>query len=195
MLRELTCRFPEMNEVLSEANAAYIAALPLNGTAVRANRLTDYIYPRPAFSPDARTASDSALRATQIAQPAIGAISLAALAVLDRFGIRPEAVAGHSYGELTALCASRRFAPQSLYRLSMLRGQLMAAAQQVDGGMLAVGAPLTQVEAAIKELSVDLVVANYNSPNQIVLSGRIPEIERATELFARRNLKVFPLVL
>ena len=65
----------------------------------------------------------------------------------------------------------------------------MAAAQEEDGGMLAIGAPLTQVEAAIKELAVDLVVANYNSPNQVVLSGRLPEIDRATALFAGRNLR------
>ena len=72
----------------------------------------------------------------------------------------------------------------------MLRGQLMAAAQEVDGGMLAVGAPLTQIEAALKELSVDLVVANHNSPTQVVLSGRVPEIDkRSTSLFATRNIR------
>ena len=38
-------------------------------------------------------------------------------------------------------------------------------------------------------MAVDLVVANYNSPNQVVLSGRIPEIDRATELFSQRNLR------
>ncbi|MEI8382777.1 MAG: SDR family NAD(P)-dependent oxidoreductase [Planctomycetota bacterium] len=48
---------------------------------------------------------------------------------------------------------------------------------------------MTQVEAAIREMAVDLVVANYNSPNQVVLSGRIPEIDRATELFSKRNLR------
>ena len=98
-------------------------------------------------------------------------------------------MAGHSYGELTALCASRRFAPKVLYKLSMLRGQLMAAAQEDEGGMLALGAPLTQIEAALKEMSVDLVVANHNSPTQVVLSGRIPEIDRANALFASRNIR------
>ncbi len=187
MLRELSCQFPVMNDVLSEANDVYASC---NDASVRTDaKLSDYIYPQPSWNQATRDRRDSELRATQIAQPAIGAISLGALAVLDQFGVYPEAAAGHSYGELTALCASRRFAPKTLYRLSMLRGRLMAEAQEVDGGMLAVGAPLTQVEAAIKEMAVDLVVANYNSPNQVVLSGRIPEIDRATELFSKRNLR------
>ena len=189
MLREIACRFPVMNDVLSEANEVYDSALSPHSQSSSTNRLSDFIYPLPTFSTEASNENEAALRATQIAQPAIGAISLAVLAVLDQFGVRPEAVAGHSYGELTALCASRRFTPQVLYRLSMLRGQLMAAAQEVDGGMLALGAPLTQVEAALKELSVDLVVANHNSPTQVVLSGRIPEIDRATGLFASRNIR------
>ena len=185
MFRELTCRFPVMLDVLVEANEVFAESVDQTAT----DRLSDYIYPQPSFTEERRIQQENNLRATQIAQPAIGATSLATLALLGEFGIEPEAAAGHSYGELTALCASRRFAPRVLYRLSMLRGQLMAAAQQVEGGMLALGAPLTQIEAALKELSVDLVVANHNSPTQVVLSGRIPEIDRASELFASRNIR------
>jgi acyl transferase domain-containing protein/acyl carrier protein/NAD(P)-dependent dehydrogenase (short-subunit alcohol dehydrogenase family) len=188
MLRDLACHFPVMNDVLSEANAVFSSTIHHPSSML--NRLSDAIYPTPSWSDAARAKRDAELRATQIAQPAIGAASLGALAVLEQFGVRPEAAAGHSYGELTALCASRRFGPKTLYRLSMLRGRLMAEAQEVDGGMLAVSAPLSQVEAAIQEMSVDLVVANYNSPNQVVLSGRIPEIDRATQLFSQRNLRV-----
>jgi acyl transferase domain-containing protein/NAD(P)-dependent dehydrogenase (short-subunit alcohol dehydrogenase family) len=188
MLRELACRFPVMNDVLSEANEVFATRADV-AQGANGKKLSDYVYPSPSWTPEDRGLRESELRQTQIAQPAIGAVSLGALAVLELFGVNPEAVAGHSYGELTALCASRRFAPKTLYRLSMLRGRLMAEAQEVDGGMLAVGAPLTQVEAAIREMAVDLVVANYNSPNQVVLSGRIPEIDRATELFSQRNLR------
>ncbi|MEK6258949.1 MAG: SDR family NAD(P)-dependent oxidoreductase, partial [Planctomycetota bacterium] len=187
MLRELACRFPAMNDVLAEANEVFSSTLNHHPSTV--NRLSDFIYPTPSWTDEVRARRDDELRATQIAQPAIGAVSLGALAVLDQFGVRAEAAAGHSYGELTALCASRRFQPAALYRLSMLRGRLMAEAQEVDGGMLAIGAPLNQVEAVIKELAVDLVVANYNSPNQVVLSGRLPEIDRATALFAGRNMR------
>jgi len=186
MLRELVCRFPAMSDALDEANEVFASTSP---DIVVNSRLSDFIYPPPSFSADARERREAELRATQIAQPAIGAVSLAVLSVLDQFGIQPEAVAGHSYGELTALCASRRFSPQVLYRLSSLRGRLMAAAQATDGGMLAVLAPLAQIEAVLSEMSLDLVVANHNSPTQVVLSGRIPDIDRAASLFASRNIR------
>ncbi|WP_010586067.1 type I polyketide synthase [Schlesneria paludicola] len=185
MLRDLVCRFPMMLDVLDQANETF----GLAADAAVTRQLSDYIYPHPAFSTETRNQHEAELRATQIAQPAIGAVSLAVLSVLDRFGIRPEAVAGHSYGELTALCASKRFSPEVLYRLSTLRGQMMAASQENEGGMLAVLAPLAQIEAAINELSLDLVVANHNSPTQVVLSGRIPDIDRASSLFASRNIR------
>ena len=185
MQRDLVCRFPTMLDVLDQANEVFASAADSDVT----RQLSDYIYPHPAFSAETRNLHETQLRATQVAQPAIGAISLAVLAVLDSFGVRPEAVAGHSYGELTALCASNRFSPQVLYRLSTLRGQMMAASQENEGGMLAVLAPLAQIEAAIRELSLDLVVANHNSPTQVVLSGRIPDIDRASSLFASRNIR------
>ncbi len=186
MLRELACRFPVMQDVLAEANAAYVEA---GATTTDAARLSDLIYPHPVFDAKDREQQDSALRATQVAQPALGAVSLGALAVLEQFGVKPEVTAGHSYGELTALCASKRIRPEALYRLSMLRGRLMAEAQELDGGMLAVGASLSQVEAIIKEAAVDLVIANRNGPNQVVLSGRLPDIDRAAELFAGKNIR------
>ena len=186
MLRELACQFPAMIEVLDEANDVFSGA---SSNPSPAKRLSDFIYPPPAFSPETRSQQDLELRATQIAQPAIGAVSLAVLSVLELFGVQPEAVAGHSYGELTALCASRRFTPRSLYRLSALRGRLMAAAQENDGGMLAVLAPLNQIQQVLREQSLDLVVANHNSPTQVVLSGRIPDIDRAASLFASRSIR------
>ncbi|MBI1348415.1 SDR family NAD(P)-dependent oxidoreductase [bacterium] len=186
MLRELACRFPEMQDVLSEADAAFAAWTDEGDIDFQ---LSEAIYPLASFTADARSTQQSRLTATQVAQPALGAVSLGGLAVLRGFGLVPEMTAGHSYGELTALCASKRYQSSALYRLSLLRGQLMAAAQEVDGGMLAVGAPLSQVEAAIREHAVDLVVANHNSPNQVVLSGRLPDIERAVELFTKTNIR------
>jgi acyl transferase domain-containing protein/NAD(P)-dependent dehydrogenase (short-subunit alcohol dehydrogenase family) len=183
MLRELACRFPVMQDVLTDADAAFAEFRPDD-----ARRLSDYIYPPTAYTAEDQSQQEQSLRTTDVAQPALGAVSLGALAVLNQFGVRGELTAGHSYGELTALCASGRMSPTALYRLSLWRGRLMSEVPGEEGGMLAVGAPLAQVELAIREAAVDLVIANRNGPNQVVLSGRLPEIERATELFARRNI-------
>ena len=109
MLRDLACTFPELLETLEIANEAYAE----NATQPR---LTDFIYPRFVFDDAARAKQEDALRATEVAQPALGAVSLGALKLLEIFGVKPEAAAGHSYGELTALCAAGRFRCQSLAR-------------------------------------------------------------------------------
>ncbi len=153
-------------------------------------RLTDYIYPHPAFDEATAKAQDATLKATDIAQPAIGAVSLAALQVLEAFGVSPEAAAGHSYGELLALCASGRIHSDTLHRLSNLRGRLMAQANGAgdSGAMLAVKAPVETVEQFIREERFDLVVANRNAPDQAVLAGAVGEIERASQSLERRAI-------
>ncbi|WP_044148929.1 type I polyketide synthase, partial [Singulisphaera acidiphila] len=97
MLRGLACRFPQVHDALAEANG-----LPLDD----GRRLVDLVFPHPAFSDAQAEEQEIALRATEVAQPALGAMSLGVLRLLEHFGIQPDAVAGHSYGELTALCAA-----------------------------------------------------------------------------------------
>ena len=186
MLRDLSCQFPQMQARLAQANGIFAEVHGGEGRA----RLTDYIYPHPAFDEATAKAQDATLKATDIAQPAIGAVSLAALQVLEAFGVSPEAAAGHSYGELLALCASERIHSDTLHRLSNLRGRLMAQANGAgeSGAMLAVKAPVETVEQFIREERFDLVVANRNAPDQAVLAGAVGEIERASQSLERRAI-------
>jgi acyl transferase domain-containing protein/NAD(P)-dependent dehydrogenase (short-subunit alcohol dehydrogenase family)/acyl carrier protein len=185
MLRDLACTFPVMQDVLAEADRAFAAGL----ADPAETRLSDFIYPQPAFTPEARTAHEEALRSTPIAQPALGAVSLGAMQVLAHFGVKPQATAGHSYGELTALCAAGCFEAPSLFELSQLRGRLMANPSSDDaGGMLAVQAPLEAVESLIRSDQLDLVIANKNSPTQAVLSGRVSEIDRAAKALQSQRI-------
>ena len=101
MLRDLTCRFPQMQKSLARGQRV-VCREPLRTP----RRLSDFIYPVPVFSDEARKQSDDALRATDVTQPALGALSLGSLRILNHFGVRPDAAAGHSFGELTALCAA-----------------------------------------------------------------------------------------
>ena len=180
MLRDLACHFPAIVEALAQADDGLV--LP-DGTS-----LSDLIYPASAFDPSARERQEGALRATEAAQPAIGAVSLGALRVLEAFGVAPETVAGHSYGELTALCAAGRFDTAALHKLSRLRGRLMGSNDGDKGGMLAVQAPLGEVERLLAAEKLDLVIANRNAPTQAALSGSTGEIERAVTVFAGHSL-------
>jgi acyl transferase domain-containing protein/acyl carrier protein/NAD(P)-dependent dehydrogenase (short-subunit alcohol dehydrogenase family) len=174
MLRDLACSFPAMLACLDAADQEF-------GTAT-GKSLSDLIYPPTPFSDADRDAREKALRATDAAQPAIGAVSLGALRVLESFGFAPDAAAGHSYGELTALCAAGRLDETSFHALSRLRGQLMAAGDGDRGTMLAVSAPLADVQQLLSDETLDLVIANRNAPNQAVLSGSSAEIARAAEV-------------
>ena len=177
MLRELACRFPAAADTLAAADEV---------TPGLANR----IYPYPAFDDATRSQQEDELRATDTAQPAIGAVGLGALRVLKQFGLSPDATCGHSYGELVALCAAGRLRPMELYQLSRRRGELMARGDGDHGSMLAVAAELEWVKQFLRTHDLDLVVANHNAPEQAVLSGVTYEIERAQDLLSREGVRV-----
>jgi len=180
MLSDLACRFPQLLDSVGAANDGFVSP---DGKV-----LSDLIYPPSAFDQQGKEAREEALRATQAAQPAIGATSLGALRVLESFGVAPDAVAGHSYGELTALCAAGRLDESALHSLSRLRGKLMGAGNGDKGSMLAVSAPLAKIAEVVKEENLDLVIANKNAPTQAVLSGASAEIKRAQAVFSGRGM-------
>ena len=180
MLKELALHFPAFFQRIEEADHLFPGA---DGP------LSDFVYPRPAFTDGERQAQSERLRATEVAQPALGAVSLGAWSVLADFGLSASAFAGHSYGELTALCAAGVFDAADLHRLSRLRGELMTAGAGDKGSMLAVSAPLAEIEKALEEEKLNLVLANRNTPEQGVLSGPVAELQRAAECLGRRGLR------
>ena len=185
MGRDLVCQFPRMHAVVERASEAWTEAVH----PPRTGRLADLIFPRPAWTDQERDANDLALRATQVAQPAIGAIGLGMFRILETFGVKPDAVAGHSYGELLALCVSGRLTEEELHRLSRTRGELMAQGGSDRGAMLAVKAPSDELERIISAERLSLTIANRNAPEQTVLAGPTAEIERAKEILKAHQLK------
>ncbi|MDZ4183984.1 MAG: SDR family NAD(P)-dependent oxidoreductase [Desulfuromonadales bacterium] len=183
MLAELALQFPEFFTTVQAADDAFAAAVGASG------RLAEAIYPRGSFDDARRQADVARLQATEVAQPALGAVSLGALKVLNSFALQADAFAGHSYGELTALCAGGYFDESALHRLSRRRGELMAAGEGDRGTMLAVSAPLAAVEKLLVEEGLDLVLANRNTPEQGVLSGSTAEIAKAAKLLEARGLR------
>ena len=181
MLRELACTFPEILESLELADAGQSG-----------DRLSDFIYPPTSFATDSKVAQDEALKATDIAQPALGAVSYGAYRVLsERFGLKADCFAGHSYGELPALAAAKRISDSDFYRLSRRRGELMAAQRVGDpGAMIAVIAPLSEIEP---RLIPGVVIANKNAPLQTVLAGGSADIEAIAKIFASQNIRAIKL--
>ena len=138
------------------------------------------------------------LTLTQNAQPAIMANAIATLRVLEsEFGIalgsNAEAVAGHSLGEYTALCAAGAFDLATTARLLRLRGEAMQSAVPVGVGAMAalLGADLEKAGALAKSCAQGEVceIANDNDPGQIVLSGHKSAIERCVASAKEHGIK------
>ncbi|HEX6667551.1 MAG TPA: ACP S-malonyltransferase [Solirubrobacterales bacterium] len=117
-------------------------------------------------------------QSTAFAQPAIFCANLAGWRAISE-AVEPVAVAGHSLGEFAALVAAGALDPLDALRLVVERGRLMAEAErEQSGSMIAVAAPSLESAAAIAE-HCGVVIANDNSPTQVVLSGTREAIERA----------------
>ena len=139
------------------------------------------------------------LQLTENTQPAILAVSVAALRVLESEGFpQPDYVAGHSLGEYSALFAARSLALTEAIKTVRSRGRYMQEAVPVGTGAMAavIGAELEDIEKACAEASQDQVCApaNINSPTQVVIAGNAEAVERASELLrsggAKRVLKL-----
>ncbi len=193
MGKDLVSLFPEALEALELAADIFSKE---NNTASEDKPLNEYIFPPPPHL-QTKTNSEDQLRRTDIAQPAIGALSLAMIKVLKRFGITPQITCGHSFGELSALCSADWMDEESFLKLAAVRGKYMATAGSNpdgdSGSMLAVQASLEDIEVLIKEEKLDLILANRNSKTQGVLSGSTKEILRAKEICKQKKLRVVKL--
>src|SRR5437868_7693147 len=136
---------------------------------------------------------DEQLRLTEITQPAILTVSVAALRVLVEKGIRPQFVAGHSLGEYSAHVAAETIVFADAVRLVRNRGKYMQEAVPVGVGAMAaiLAMPLAEVQKVCDEAAQGEVCspANINSPDQIVISGNKAAVERAAELAKARGAK------
>ena len=137
--------------------------------------------------------SEEDLKKTEITQPAILAVSVAAFRVLEENGIQPECVAGHSLGEYSALVAAGSLPFADAVKLVRNRGRYMQEAVPEGVGAMAaiMGLPAARVEELCKQAAEGEVVApaNLNSPDQTVISGHAAAVKRAVELATASGAK------
>ena len=137
------------------------------------------------------------LTLTANAQPALMAVSLAAIRVLEARGFslkdKVTYVAGHSLGEYSALAAAGAFSIGDTARLLRIRGNAMQAAVPVGEGAMAaiIGLEQDQVEAACAEAAQGSVcqIANDNGGGQLVISGAKPAVEHAARICTEKGAK------
>ncbi len=152
------------------ADLAIFASAPLH----------DVAFPHAAFTQEEREVQRERLTEMANAQPAIAAVSRGLENLLAILGVTPEAVAGHSFGEVAALSAAGVIDSKDLLRVARRRGELMTeAARNSKGAMLACAADGKTIKRILNGKGRNLVIANDNAPEQVVLAGSAIEIGEA----------------
>ncbi len=161
------------------ASYAYFRNMPLH----------HYVFPPPTRDQALRAAQEAVLADQRVVQPALAVASLAYLRVLESVGIRADCVAGHSFGQLSALCAAGVLSEEDYLRAAADRGRTMfEAGLNSEGGMTAVAAPIATVQALIGQTGAGLSLANDNGPQQVVVSGPLVALEQLEFLAAAQGM-------
>ncbi|AXV14884.1 [acyl-carrier-protein] S-malonyltransferase [Neorhizobium sp. SOG26] len=175
MGKDLAEAFPEARAVFEEVDEAL------------GQKLSDIMWNGP----------EETLTLTANAQPALMAVSMAAIRVLEARGLnladKVAYVAGHSLGEYSALCAAGTFSLADTARLLRIRGDAMQSAVPVGQGAMAaiIGLDHGDVDAVCTEARADGVcqIANDNGGGQIVISGSKAAVEKAAALATEKGAK------
>jgi len=171
MGRDLAEAFAESRQVFDQANAALGFSM------------SDMCY----------TASLEELKQTENTQPAILTVSVAAYRALEKRGVKPDFVAGHSLGEYSALVAAGGLDFSAAVKLVRARGRYMQEAVPAGEGAMAaiLGLPPAEVLEICKKAADNEVVspANLNSPEQTVISGNAAAVKRAVEIASQSGAK------
>ncbi|MEU9986404.1 beta-ketoacyl synthase N-terminal-like domain-containing protein, partial [Streptomyces sp. NPDC048045] len=164
MGRELAARFPVFAETLDTVLDAFEP------------RVREVL-----FGEDA-----DALDATGVTQPALFAVEVALFRLLESWGVRPDALAGHSIGELAAAHVSGLWSLADAAKVVSARGALMEALPG-DGAMIAVQASEAEV---MPDLPDDVDIAAVNGPDSVVVSGAAADVEAVAARWREAGRKV-----
>lgn len=174
--KELCEKYPEAEEVIKKSST------------VLGYDLTDYLWGEQAKSTSGRTS---------IAQSAISAISLAYAEVLKTFGVTAGVSLGHSLGEITAVVYCGIVSFEDGVQIIQKRGEVMEKGGGHGSMMAVLNVGLKDLEELCKKISDEIaepvVVANINTPNQIVISGSTQGIQRVAEAVTKNRGRGIPL--
>lgn len=149
---------------------------------------------RPGTSAQCFEGTQEELKETKNTQPCLFAMELAAASVLADKGIKPDAVAGFSLGEVTAATVSGMFDKQTGFRLVCRRGELMQReAEKVDTSMAAVVKLTPKQVTEICARYSDVYPVNFNCPGQITVSGMASQMSDFNAEVKAAGGRVVPL--
>ncbi|CAM3602229.1 MULTISPECIES: type I polyketide synthase [Sphingobacterium] len=172
MARDLFVVFPAMRKLI-----------------VQYPELEKIVFPATTFDAESLKQQKETIKDTRLAQPLLGIVDLALAKFLQSLGIVPDMLAGHSYGELPALCFAGVFDEEQLVELSSKRAQsILDSVENGDPGtMVAVNTDTERLRAVLARIEGCYPV-NYNSPTQCVVAGSTAAIGKLMELLKQERI-------
>jgi acyl transferase domain-containing protein/NAD(P)H-dependent flavin oxidoreductase YrpB (nitropropane dioxygenase family)/NAD(P)-dependent dehydrogenase (short-subunit alcohol dehydrogenase family)/acyl carrier protein len=171
MARDLFVAFPAMRRLLLQ-NREYEKIL----------------FPSTLFDDTDKKFSEKTITDTRNAQPLLGIVDYAIAGYLRFLGIEPDMVAGHSYGELPALCFAGAFDAEKLVALSRERANAILNAVQEDTGKMIAVSLFEEKLNALLEDETEVWAVNFNSPKQTVLAGTTPGMTAFMEKLGKQGI-------
>ena len=170
-------QYPGMGKELYE-NSAIAAEMFERANEILGFRISDIMF----------NGSADQLRATNVTQPAVFLHSVILAQVM---GIKPDAVAGHSLGEFSALVAAGALSfEQGLILVAKRAAAMHKACQSTEGAMAAVISPeIATIEEVCNKTEGVVVAANYNAPGQTVISGAVDAVKAACEALKAAGIR------
>ena len=137
------------------------------------------------------------LTATVNLQPALTAVNLGFLSIIEKESLKPDMSAGQSLGEYSALCAAEAISKENTFRLVIKRGELMHRESTAHKGAMhaIVGLPIETVEEFVHEIQKDgaVSVGNHNTALQTVITGAPEAVQKVSKLAVAQGAKAIPL--
>lgn len=172
MARDLFVVFPAMRKVIDDYP-----------------ELEKVVFPSTTFNEADLKQQKETIKDTRLAQPLLGIVDLALAKFLESLGIIPDMLAGHSYGEIPALCFAGVFGEDQLVDLSIRRAQSIL--NSVEGGdpgsMLAASATHERLQPIIAKVEGCYPV-NFNAPTQCVIAGSTEAINKLLEVLKQEGI-------
>ncbi|KMQ65188.1 erythronolide synthase [Chryseobacterium angstadtii] len=172
MARDLFVAFPDLRNLIKDHP-----------------ELEKVVFPSVTFDEASLKKQKETIKDTRLAQPILGIVDLALAQLLRSLGIVPDMLAGHSYGELPALCFAGVFGEEKLVELSTRRAH--AILDSVEGGdpgsMVAVSTTRELLQPVLDKVEGCYPV-NYNAPTQCVVAGSTEAIDRLMEILKQERI-------
>ena len=130
------------------------------------------------------------LERVEVVQPALWAMMISLAAVWQSHGLHPDAVIGHSQGEVAAACVAGALSLDDGARVVVRRSQAIADLLAGSGGMLSVALPADRAQALVERRPGRLWTAAENGPRSVVLSGESDALDEVAAELAADGVRV-----